>query len=171
MRNVLLATADLVAGLESSLSNVQGIANKLRDHVFRIDQYMTSAAMDHQRRAHVYHSALPPAAWGPNAPPPPLQHNHHMPPQMPNSNMRTESPQNMSVASSVSPESATPGWNNTPPSFGDPKHMGYAPMAPDMFEFNFPAMAHDTQVQLPNDLLIDLPFEFGAEGFDFLMGL
>jgi hypothetical protein len=37
-----------------------------------------------------------------------------------------------------------------------------------MFEFNLGPLAPDTQVQLPNDLFLDLPFEFGLDGFDFL---
>ncbi|KLT45607.1 hypothetical protein CC85DRAFT_240399 [Cutaneotrichosporon oleaginosum] len=160
VRNVLLAMADLVGGLESSLSNIQGIANKLRDHIFRIDQYMTSAAMDHQRRSHVYHNALPSAAWGTGNNP-----NHMQ--QMPSSNMRTESPQGMSVSSSLSPED-TASRNNTSLSFSNSKNLMYAPMSSDMFEFNLGPMAPDTQVQLPNDLFLDLPFEFGSEGFDFL---
>lgn len=161
VRNVLLAMANLVSGLETSLSNIQGIGNKLKDHVNRIDQYMQATA-DHQRRAQVYHNALPPGAWG-------NTQGHHMP-QMPSSNMRTESPQGMSVASSLSPEGAAPSWSNQSPSFSNPK-IPY-PMASDMFEFNLPAMAPDTQVQLPTDLFLDLPFEFGSEGFDFLsMGL
>jgi hypothetical protein len=159
VRNVLLAMADLIGGLESSLSNIQGIANKLRDHIFRIDQYMTSAAMDHQRRSQVYHNTLPQAAWSGNT------QGHHIG-QMPSSNMRTESPQGMSVSSSLSPEGGAPSWNPSP-SFNS-KNLPYAPMSSDMFEFNLGPLAPDTQVQLPNDLFLDLPFEFGLDGFDFL---
>ncbi|BEI87113.1 hypothetical protein CcaverHIS002_0704590 [Cutaneotrichosporon cavernicola] len=157
VRNVLITMANLVSDLETSLSNIQGIGNKLKDHVNRIDQYMHATA-DHQRRAHVYHSTLPPNAWGGSS---------GQLPQMPSSDMRAERPQGISVASSLSPESATPSWNNPSPSFSNPKNVPY-PMAPDMFEFSLPHMAPDTQVQLPTDLFLDLSFEFGSEGFDFL---
>ncbi|GMK60090.1 hypothetical protein CspeluHIS016_0903070 [Cutaneotrichosporon spelunceum] len=161
VRNVLITMANLVSGLETSLTNIQGIGNKLKDHVNRIDQYMHTTA-EHQRRAHVYHNTLPPNAWGSGT---------GQMSQVPNSDMRTERPQGISVSSSLSPESATPSWNNPSPSFNNPKHVPY-PMAPDTFEFSLPQMAPDTQVQLPTDLFLDLSFEFGTEGFDFLsMGL
>lgn len=68
--------ADLLSSLESTLSVVPGIADKLRDHVRRIDQYMTSAAQE-SRRAQVYHAPAPPAWPQPVTnttmpPPPPL---------------------------------------------------------------------------------------------------
>lgn len=69
VRNVLLAMADLLSSLESTMSFTPGIAEKLRDHVKRIDQYMTAAAVDRSRRAQVWHTALPPSAWQyPNTP-------------------------------------------------------------------------------------------------------
>ncbi|EIW72836.1 hypothetical protein TREMEDRAFT_26656 [Tremella mesenterica DSM 1558] len=63
VRNVLLAMADLLTTLESSLSQAAGLAQKLKSHVSRIDQYMTTAAFQHSQQSQVYHSALPRDIW------------------------------------------------------------------------------------------------------------
>lgn len=63
VRNVLLAMADLLFGLESALSFTPGIALKLKSHVSRIDHYMTAAAVELSQRNQIFHSALPREAW------------------------------------------------------------------------------------------------------------
>lgn len=80
VRTVLLSMANLLSSLESHLTSTGGIAPKLREHVERIDRYMTSATESNGRLATVafpihnaqtrHHLATPHAAKGttPNNP-------------------------------------------------------------------------------------------------------
>ncbi|KAL7915546.1 hypothetical protein GGI35DRAFT_183935 [Trichoderma velutinum] len=58
VRSALLAMADLISSLETAIKSSSGIASKLRDHVERIDTYMTEA-VEKGRRNQVIHSAIP----------------------------------------------------------------------------------------------------------------
>ncbi|TXT04335.1 hypothetical protein VHUM_04102 [Vanrija humicola] len=179
VRNVLLALADLLSTLESTLSFVPGIAEKLRDHVSRIDQYMTTAAMDRSRRAQVYHNALPPSAWtsaqGVNSASPSTASG------VADSSMRTSAPPPATASlpsSTVSPGTERGGssWQATPaagplPEHGaqtDEEYASVAGIVDDLFKpRNGPT--GDAQFTLPMDLLVDWPFDMG-EAFDFLGG-
>lgn len=154
VRHILLAMADLLGSLESSLSFVPGIADKLRDHVLRIDQYMTSAALERSRRAQVFHNALPPSAWTSSGPPPGRVAAAAPPPPPPDRSGRQE---RTSSSSSMSPEV----WTSP----GIPKDMRY-PQAVD-FEFSLPSVPTDAQFTLPTDLIHDWPFDM-SDAWDFL---
>lgn len=172
---MLLAMADLLSSLESSMSFVPGIADKLRLHVSRIDQYMTASAMD-RRRAQVYHNALPPSAWTTVTPMAGLP-----PGPMRDSSVRTDI-QSVHISpplqhSSLSPETDTTGG---PSSWATPggmlsdgldPHSSYAAAAAgfvdDLLKVHPAELPPDAQFILPTDLLVDWPFELGA-AFDFL---
>lgn len=50
--------ADLISSLETAIKSSSGIALRLRNHVARIDTYMTEAVKN-SRRNQVIHSAIP----------------------------------------------------------------------------------------------------------------
>ncbi|KAL7785414.1 hypothetical protein V8C43DRAFT_154724 [Trichoderma afarasin] len=58
VRSALLAMADLISSLETAIKSSSGIALRLRNHVARIDTYMTEAVKN-SRRNQVIHSAIP----------------------------------------------------------------------------------------------------------------
>lgn len=178
VRNVLLALADLLSTLESTLSFVPGIAEKLRDHVSRIDQYMTTAAMDRSRRAQVYHNALPPSAWTS------VQGASTVSPStasgVADSSIRTSAPAPAPASlqsTTVSPgtERGSSSWAT--PSAGpapetgtqtDEQYASVAGIVDDLFKPRSGSTG-DAQFTLPMDLLVDWPFDMG-EAFDFLGG-
>lgn len=180
VRTVLLAMVQLLSQLESTLNAAQGIADKLRDHVSRIDQYMTAAAVE-SRRDQVYHRVMPPTAW--NASPPSRPGHVYggaMDDRVRNSN--THSPSQPSSVPAISPDAGVMGgqgghsWQSTSssstmpavPAAGAVPGAGHDFVLDDLLKFNFPAQTEpNEQVQLPDDLLIDWPFDM-SEAFDFL---
>lgn len=192
----------LLSQLESTLSAAQGIADKLRDHVSRIDHYMIAAA-DESRRDQVYHRVLPPgpAAWNPQ---PRVNTNPVYRVNDNDSHMRTHrlhsnhSPSQASSIPAISPDPAPPPmWQQPPPPqlSTSPSASATAPISTatvssavtplpphrhdfvldDLLKFTFPQTdgtgmgTGDQEVQLPDDLLIDWPFDMG-DAFDFLGG-
>lgn len=165
VRNVLLAMADLLSNLESTMSFVPGIAEKLRDHVSRIDAYMTAAALDRSRRTQVFHSALPASAWS----------SGHQPTGPMDSNVRTNTSESPQSRTTVPPETR---WPTTSPVAVLPlpiqppqEYMAAPGLVGDLLKINPPPMPADgqqhQQFQLPEDLLVDWPFDM-SEAFDFL---
>lgn len=148
--------ADLLSSLESTLSFVPGIADKLRDHVSRIDHYMTSAALDRSRSGQVFHNALPAEAWSPGSKPPGRVDTSQSP---------AHSTGSVPLSSDVL---SWPGSARSDP----PRQVTYSPSSQLLADTNMapPPLTGPQEFQLPDDLLLDWPIDF-SDTFDFLSGV
>ena len=147
VRNVLLAIADLLSGLELALSYPSDISTKLKAHVCKIDTYMATAAISGQR-AQVYHIPRP----------------AHASDSTFDSDNTTTGNSSRNTPTGLSRESHVRSIQEAP--------FDEASLTADLMDDWTFKFSPEHQIQLQTDLTTDWPFEIGGGGlFDFLVGL